>query len=187
MRKTTALCLALALPALGRAASPESLKRAADESFRSLSGFKAEKPASFERVSGRPVDAGVRYASTSSRHVRVSGEVRLSGTGIIPRGSSFATVHLTGSADFQDDTGRVRSGYTTVTYQANIHVNGSWVTDYIRPSVYVSFYRDGRYLGSAQMDGSVYVSGHVSHDMVSLSGSGTLSGNIWVNEDIETP
>ena len=49
-------------------------------------------------------------------------------------------------------------------------------------SANVQVYKDGRYVGSTYAQGSVNVSGWKTGDWVNLSGFGTLTGDIFVQE-----
>lgn len=179
MLKILPVFSALLLAVPSRAAQTiESARASAAASFSALPGFKSLPPASLGPVHGVPPPP----LRSASQYVRVSGDVRLDGSGYLPKGSRFVSVNLSGPTDIRDSSGRVRSGYTTVYYTASLFVNGSWVSDWARPSVYVSLYREGRYIGQAHVDGTIHVSGYVSGDWVHVSGSGTLSGDVWVRD-----
>jgi len=53
----------------------------------------------------------------------------------------------------------------------------------VRPSVYVQFYRDGKPVGSANMTGSLQVSGWPSSNYVTLNGGGYLDGSVYVEDE----
>ena len=161
------------------AQTPEGARAAA--SFQSLPGFHAlPKGTPPAPVRGTPVvPVPVRECS---QYVRVSGNVDLRGSGYVSKGARIVSVNLTGTTDIRDSSGRIRSGYTTVSYMATLFVNGNWVSEWARPSIYLSLYQDGRYVGQVRVDGNIHVSGWVSGDWVSVSGSGDLSGDIWVQD-----
>ena len=172
--------LLLAAPALA-APSLESAQAAALKSFAmptlKLSFQKGAKVK--DAVPGKAVAAAKAKASST---VRVSGHIYFNGSGYVSHTPGYISLHMNGSANLCDSTGQVCSGYTTVTTWANVFVNGSHVSDWLRPNVSVSFYKGGRYVGSGYVTGSIPVSGFVNGNWVHLSGSGYLDGNIVVNE-----
>jgi hypothetical protein len=129
-----------------------------------------------------PGKAVVRTAGTKGSYVRVSGHVYFNGSGYVSHTPGYISLHVNGSANICDSSGQVCSGYTTVTTWANVFVNGNYVSDWLRPSVSVSFYKGGRYVGSGQVTGSIPVSGFVNGNWVHLTGSGYLNGDVFVNE-----
>lgn len=162
------------------AGTVEALRAASNASFQALSGYKDILPPPLKAAQAKPI---THLKAASTRYVRISGQVSLSGTGYAPKGSNFVSVNLTGWTDIQDFSGRIRSGMSSVSYMGHFFINGNMVSDWVRPSLYVSLYRDSRYLGSARVDGSIHVSGYVSNGLVRVSGSGTLSGDIMVQDD----
>jgi len=174
----------LAVPAVA-VPSPESALTSAEKSFQRLSAFKA----CFQRGSaqaqavapGRAVPVLTAQAAPAS-YVRVSGQISLSGSGYVPNGSGFVTISLSGSTNLQDASGRIRSGYTHVSTYASLFVSGPYASTWVRPDAYVSFYKDGRYVGSARVDGNVLASGWVNGGWLTLTGSGTLNGDLVVQE-----
>jgi hypothetical protein len=172
--------LLLAVPALA-APSLESAQAGAMKSFQmpalKLSFQKGAKVK--DSVPGKAVAAAKAKAAS---YVRVSGRVYFNGSGYVSHTPGYVSLHVNGSANFCDSTGQVCSGYTTVTTWANIFVHGDYVSDWLRPSVNVSFYKGGRYVGSGQVTGSIPVSGFLNGNWIHLTGSGSLDGNVYINE-----
>lgn len=119
-------------------------------------------------------------------YVRVDGYVNLQGNGWMPYGDNggFTSVNLTGWATFRDATGKVTSNSTYINTTASMWVRpNQYVHQTVWPNVYVTFYRNGRIVGSTTMNGSISVSGWPSSSYFSLSGSGYLSGSIYVEDE----
>jgi hypothetical protein len=57
-----------------------------------------------------------------------------------------------------------------------------YVFQTVYPNVYAQFSYKGKPAGSASMSGSISVSGWPSGSFFSLSGSGTLSGSVYVDD-----
>lgn len=170
----------LLISASASAETLEAVRAAAQASF-PFAGYRELLPdPALKPVQAKPVPP---VNAAAARYVRVEGRIDLSGTVYVPKGTHFVSVSLSGSTDIQDSSGHIRSGYTSVHHTAHLYVNGSWVSDTARPSLYVSLYKDGRYIGSARVDGSIRVSGFVSGDWVRVSGWGTLSGDILVDDN----
>ncbi|MCX5785452.1 MAG: hypothetical protein NTX59_07170 [Elusimicrobia bacterium] len=119
----------------------------------------------------------------TSQYVQVSGDVNLTGNGFVPQNGGYTTVNLTGSAAFSDASGKIRSNQAYITVPASmwIHPN-QYVFQTVWPNVSAQFYQDGKYVGSANMSGSINVSGWPSGSFVYLNGRGRLSGSIYVND-----
>ncbi|MCX5785978.1 MAG: hypothetical protein NTX59_09845 [Elusimicrobia bacterium] len=121
--------------------------------------------------------------SRTGQYFQVSGYVNLNGNGWMPQGGGFTSVSLSGWASFQDSTGKVTSNQTYITTQASMWIYpNQYVFQTVWPNVYVQFYKDGKPVGSANMSGSISVSGWPSSNFVSLSGSGYLNGSIYVED-----
>lgn len=178
------LSLAVAAFALSAAVAsalegPEAARFGAEASFRGLSGFKAAIPAKLVLKQVAPEGAAVK---TGTRVVRLSGHLSLSGNAHIPQGSSFAHVTMSGWTSLTDQDGRRVDGSIHFSETGMYHASGSHVSGWARPSAYVSLYQNGKFLGSGRVDGSIYVSGWNSNGWVNLSGSGPVSGTIYVQE-----
>ena len=119
------------------------------------------------------------------QYVQVSGYVTLNGNGWMPSGDNggFTSVQLNGWATFRDSSGKVTSNNTYINTSVSLWVRpNQYVFQSVNPNVYVQFYKDGRPVGSASMNGSISVSGWPSSSYFSLSGSGYLSGSIYVED-----
>lgn len=128
-------------------------------------------------------------AATSARQrfIRLTGHVSLSGTGHAPGSTGFATITVSGWTTLTDQDGRTLSGSIHLSDTQTYHLTGSnHVSGWARPSARVSVYRNGRYLGSVFVDGSIYVSGFNNNGWVNLSGSGYVQGSGTI-EDPEEP
>lgn len=121
----------------------------------------------------------------AGRYVQVSGYVNLNGTGWVPGpAGGFTSVMLSGWGDFRDSSGRIisNSSYVSVPASMWIYPNQS-VFQTVWPNVYATFYRNGKVVGSANMSGSVMVNGWPNASTVYLSGSGYLSGSLYVEDE----
>lgn len=119
-------------------------------------------------------------------YVRVQGYVSLRGNGWMPSGDNggYTSVSLTGSATFRDPSGKVTSNYTYINTSVSMWVRpNQYVHETVMPNVRVTFYRGGKVVGSTYMSGSISVSGWPSSNYFSLSGSGYLSGSIYVEDE----
>lgn len=168
----SALMTALPLAAAG----PEALRTGADAGFSQLAVFKAH-PVPGRRIVLRDsgegaVDAGV-WASNS---VRLSGNVRLQGHGYASADQHFIHLTLNGSMDVTDEKGRVLARSAQVMVSGSFPVSGNYVSGYAYPNIFVSLYDGGRYLGSANLSGSVHVSGFIHGNWAQVSGNGMLWG-----------
>lgn len=176
----------LAAPALA-APTLESAQAAAEKSFQSLPALKLsfQKGAQVEgALPGRIVAApaqGPAQEKTSS-YVHISGFVTFNGSGFVSQTPGYVSLNMSGSANLCDSSGEICSGYTSITTWANIFVNGNSVNDWVHPYVNVSFYKAGRYVGSAQMNGQIPVSGWVNGKWIDINGSGYLTGDVLVTE-----
>lgn len=122
-------------------------------------------------------------AKTSS-YVQLSGYVSLSGSGWLHGDNGgFTSVTLSGWGTFRDSSGRITSNNTHISATASFWVRPNQsVFETVRPNVYVTFYRDGRMVGSTNMTGSISVNGWPSSSYFSLSGSGYLNGSMYVED-----
>lgn len=122
----------------------------------------------------------------ANRHITLSGDAQLSGTGWINGGgggSTHVSVPLHGTVRVSGDGGKVQgngsiSGYASVW----IHNGGGYVSDFVQYSASVSLYRDGRYVGTTTISGSVNVSGWASGSTLRLDGRGSASGSAFIPE-----
>lgn len=122
-------------------------------------------------------------ASRAGRYVQVSGCVTLTGSGFVPKNGGFTSVTLTGWAAFRDSSGKVASNNTHINTMVSMWIYpNQYVFQTVWPNVYASFYQDGKPLGSANMSGSIGVSGFPSSSFVYLRGSGCLHGSVYVQD-----
>lgn len=116
--------------------------------------------------------------------VQVSGYVTLSGNAWLPQNGGYTSVNLNGWATFRDSTGKVTSNNTYLNTYASMWIYpNQHVFQTVWPNVYVQFYRNGKSVGSANMTGSISVSGWPSGSMVMLNGSGYLNGSLYVEDE----
>lgn len=122
-------------------------------------------------------------AKTGS-YVQLSGYVSLSGTGWLHGDNGgFTSVTLSGWGTFRDSSGKISSNNTHISVNASFWVRPNQsLFETVRPSVYVTFYRDGRMVGSTNMTGSISVNGWPGSSYFSLSGSGYLNGSMYVED-----
>ena len=119
----------------------------------------------------------------TSAYVTVSGYVSLTGNAFMPQNGGFTSVNMTGWATFSDNTGRITSNNTFVNVMASMWIYpNQYVFQTVWPNIYVQLYRDGKYVGSTNMTGSVNVNGFPSSSFVYLNGSGYLNGSLYVED-----
>lgn len=135
------------------------------------------------KISIPEVPAPQAAKARTGSYVRVSGHVSLSGNTWINGSGGFNSVTLTGWATFRDATGRITSNNAHISTLASMWIYpNQHVFQTVRPSVYVQLYRDGKPVGSANMSGSISVSGWPSSNYVTLNGSGYLEGSLYVED-----
>lgn len=120
----------------------------------------------------------------AGRYVQVSGYVNLTGNGFIsgPTGG-YTSVPLSGWASFRDSSGEVTSNNSYINTYASMWIYpNQYVMQTVWPNIYAQFSYKGKPVGSANMTGSISVSGFPSGNFVSLNGSGYLSGSIYVED-----
>lgn len=150
--------------------------------FSTLNGIKSAAVQA-EPVQIKPQKAEpVSRSGKAVRYVRVSGRVTLNGSAFVSEGSNFVSVNLSGFTNISDASGRITSGMVSVSHWSHLYISNSWVSDWVRPSFYVSFYENGRYIGNAQISGSFYVTGNVTGTWLYISGSGMIDGTLAVRE-----
>ncbi|MBI5243559.1 MAG: hypothetical protein HY922_07725 [Elusimicrobia bacterium] len=156
---TLALCVSLC----SAAQTPESIRFSGAEGFQKLAQFKP-------------------LALKTSQYVRLSGNVTLNGSTHVPQNSHYAYVTLSGWTNITGGD-RYQSGTTNVSQSVSIWLNGNYVSQWVQVNVHVNIYKDGRYVGSTYVQGSVHVSGWNNNGWVNLSGSGTLTGDILAEQN----
>ena len=124
-----------------------------------------------------------KIQKTKGQYISLSGNVSLRGSGFIPSNGGYISIYMSGSFTLRDFS----SGVTTNSIYLNENVS-FWAKEnqYISESVYinkyVSLYKDGRYVGSTNISGSISVSGWPSSSYVNLNGSGYVRGSFYLNE-----
>ncbi|MBI5743445.1 MAG: hypothetical protein HY952_02735 [Elusimicrobia bacterium] len=136
-------------------------------------------PAVTPEVAEVPAPARAR----AGHYVQVSGYVNLNGNGWMPGpDGGFTSVTLNGYGTFSGAEG-VTSNNTYINTSVSLWVRpNQYVFQTVWPSVYATFYKNGKIVGSTNMTGSISVSGWPSSNFFSLSGSGYLSGSIYVED-----
>lgn len=117
-------------------------------------------------------------------YVQVSGYVSLTGNGFVPGTTGgYTSVTLSGWATFRDSSGKVSSNNAYISVPASMWIYpNQYVFETVWPNVYAQFYRDGKFVGSANMSGNIQVSGFPSSSFVYLNGSGYLNGSLYVED-----
>jgi hypothetical protein len=159
---------------------------AADKPDFSDLGFSAQLNAVTAQAQAVRVPEAAPVPARTGRYVQVSGYVNLNGTGWLNAsgtGPSYTSVTLTGWATFRDSAGEVTSNNVYINVPASLWITpNQYVFQTVYPNVYAQFTYKGKPAGSANMSGSISVSGWPSGSMVSLSGSGYLSGSVYVED-----
>ena len=121
----------------------------------------------------------------TGRYVQVSGYVNLTGNGFINGpGTSYTYITLTGWASFRDSSGEVTCNNTYINQPVSVWITpNQYVFQTVWPNVYAQFNYKGKPAGSANMSGSISVSGFPSGNYVSLNGSGNMTGSIYVEDE----
>lgn len=163
---------------------PESLRAGAAGSFQALSAFQPARAGVMTLDQRRQAQPG-RRVSRRSRYLRLRGHLNLSGSTFVHPGTSYATVTLTGWTTLSDQEGRLISGQVHFSDTSSYYVGGHHVSGYARPYSHVTLYRDGRWVGSVRVEGTIHVSGFVNGSHLNLSGMGIVSGSAWVDEEDE--
>ncbi|MBI4678355.1 MAG: hypothetical protein HY748_12310 [Elusimicrobia bacterium] len=163
--------------------TPEDLVSRAGTALQDLSGYKPKMTFSLFARQTERLEAQPAAEKGQTVTLRLSGHVWLRGNAFVPQGSSFASVHMTGSTTLYDQNGKPLSGYVTVSDTVSVFMGGSdYVSAWARPYAYVSIYDNGRYLGSTRVDGSMMVTGWNRNGWLDLSGSGTVGGTLTYTE-----
>jgi hypothetical protein len=173
------LVLALAAPSLRAHGLSEGLRFDAASSFSALPALKAPRLRPSLRLEAAD-PAPVKKQGT--RHIRLSGWVHLSGSGFAPQQSGFATVTVSGYANLSDQNGSSISGSVHLSDTQSYFISGNFISGWARPYAYVSVYEGGRLLGTTRVEGSVNVTGWRNGSWINLSGSGQVSGDLYVND-----
>lgn len=163
--------------------TPEELRAAAGAALQDLAGFKPRVAVAFYAQQVDQPQAQPPAKQGQSVTLRLSGHVWLRGNAYVPQGSSFASVPVSGSTTLYDQNGRMLNGMVYVNDTVSVFLGaGDFVSAWARPYAYVSIYDNGKYLGSARIDGSINVSGWRRSGWLDLSGSGYVAGTLTYTE-----
>ncbi|MBU2530643.1 MAG: hypothetical protein KKD35_06355 [Elusimicrobia bacterium] len=120
---------------------------------------------------------------TKGEYISLSDYVNLSGSGFLPSNGGYTTIYLTGWVTFRDMSGKITSNQVYMNERVSFW---SKENQYISESVYVNkniqLYKDGAYVGSTYVSGSIRVSGWPSSNYIRLDGSGYLRGSFYLGE-----
>lgn len=164
MTKTLLLSLALAVPASAAAPSLESIKVAP------LVSAEMALPA--------------RKAFQAQRNVSLFGDVRLSGNGFVPHNGGFVSISLSGNVRVSGDGGKVRGdGMVNEHVSVWVREGSNYVSQFVSVNTTVSLYDGGRYVGTANIHGSVHVSGWANGSWLRLDGSSSVSGSAFIRDE----
>ncbi len=145
----------------------------------SLEAVKSAGAAGLERA---PVPAPKAFKA--QRMVMLWGQTTLNGTGFIfGQHTTYVTITLNGQLNASGDGGRVQTGNSMVSQTVSLYLPPGQAGVYQNVSINqnVGLYCDGRYVGSAFLNGNIHVSGFRSGNYLSLSGSGPISGSAFVD------
>lgn len=116
-------------------------------------------------------------------YVRVTGYVNLSASAWMPQDGGYTSFNFSGYTTVRDSSGRVTSNSVRISSYEGIWLRpGQYISHSFRPSVSVSLYRDGSYVGSTTVSGYISVSGWPSSNYVTLNGSGYVEGSIYITD-----
>jgi hypothetical protein len=162
MTKTLLLSLALSMPA----AAANTL-----EAAKAAPLFSAE------------LALPARKAFKAQRNIFLNGDVHLSGNGFVPQNGGFVSIPLSGSIRVSGDGGKVRGdGMVNEYVSVWVREGSNYVSQFVTVNANVSLYDGGRYVGTANVHGSVMVSGWANGSWLRLDGSGSVNGSAFVND-----
>lgn len=149
-------------------------------------GLPAQAAVSIEAVRAGAVLAAPAPAKAfkAQRHVSLNGDVRLSGSGFVPQNGGFVSVPLNGTIRVTGDGGKVHGdGYINEYASVWVREGANYVTQFVSVNASVNLYSNGRYVGMANVHGSVFVSGWATGSWLRLDGTGTVSGSAFINDE----
>ena len=122
-------------------------------------------------------------AFKAQRHVTLNGQARLSGTGFVQQHGGFVSVPLNGDVRVSGDVGQV-TGNGSINQHVSlwIHPGSNYVSQFVSFTANVSLYKQGRYVGTAMVSGSVMVSGWANGSFLRLDGTGSASGSAFIDD-----
>ncbi len=120
--------------------------------------------------------------SDKSQYISVSAYVNLSGSGFLSS-QGRASVSFTDRVVFRDSSGQIASSRVYINERVSF-----WARDnhHVSQNVYINenvqLYKNGKYIGSLYIRGTIRVSGWPSSNHIRLSGSGYLRGGFYLEE-----
>jgi len=125
-----------------------------------------------------------QFKFAASQYVNLSGNLSLRGNDYLHREEGYVSVNLSGSTSLYG-SGGVTAGNVRFNERVSIYLRKgqNYISEYVRVSQYVSVYKNGRYVGSTNVTGTIRVSGWLSGKWLRLDGSGTISGSLFVRDD----
>ncbi len=118
----------------------------------------------------------------ASRYVSLSGYVNLRGNGYIREGATYIRVDLSGNTTLHGSGAQTSTVWVRESVNIRLREGQTYVNETVNVSEYVQVYDRGRHVGSTYVRGSIRVSGRVSGSYLHLSGSGNLSGSLFVRD-----
>ncbi|MBI4051875.1 MAG: hypothetical protein HY400_05155 [Elusimicrobia bacterium] len=181
MKKTILVIGAILLSSYAARAwqTSEQMRSGVGTAFHALSGFKPRVSTGLKAVQVQR-DKSFRPKTSGSKLIHLTGYTFVSGDAFVRRDDFYAMITVSGWARLQDQEGRTWDGWVRVSDTGFYYVGSGYVSGIARPYAYVSLYQDGKYLGTTSIEGSIYVSGFNTGGRVSLSGSGYVSGDLYV-------
>jgi hypothetical protein len=85
---------------------------------------------------------------------------------------------LDSGSEYTTDTVWVRDSVSIFVRKGQSHVS-----EYVRVNERANVYKEGRFVGTVNVSGTVYVSGWVNGSWLRMDGSGTLDGSFYVDEN----
>jgi hypothetical protein len=176
------LLLAVICTAVAVAASAESLESARAASALTPSaaalGALKFKPAAVAAPAKEPKAS--EKSDKAQTLLRASGFLTLNGSGMLT-GSNYVSIPVSGWVNLTEDSGAPISGGVYMNGTAWVSVNGSWASGWVTPQAYVTLTENGRALGTMLVQGNISVNGFVNGSWLNVSGSGYVSGQMWVD------
>ena len=176
------LLLAVVALSCAVAASAESLEsaRAASSLTPSAAALGALKfkPAAVATPAKEPKVS--EKSQKTQKLLRVSGFLTLNGSAM-HTGAGYVPVPVSGWVNLTEDTGAPISGGVYMNGTAWVSVSGAWASGWAAPQAYVTLTENGRVLGTMLVQGNIPVNGFVNGSWINVSGSGYVSGQMWVD------
>ncbi|OIO10242.1 MAG: hypothetical protein AUJ52_04715 [Elusimicrobia bacterium CG1_02_63_36] len=137
---------------------------------------------SLRATAAAPVVSPFRRAFKASRFLSLSGWVTLRGNASVREGATFLSVPVSGNTTLYGSGARTGTVWINKTVMVRLYPGQTFVNETVPIYEYVPVYDGGRYVGSTNVSGSVRISGTLSGSWLQLSGSGNLSGTLFVND-----